>query len=305
MALGAIALIAVLVIALAVSGRWRALLPNAVSTATAAATPLGGALTPQDDPGCGVRFLRPGEWVLLRASSDCASRFYAAPGSSTTKPDRLVLQAINYRVVAEQTPGGPGAIAQYWAFQRDSTLDGWSRQLERMWAGIYVTATLEYSTPDARVYALRPSTGNEIDLIGLKVDQGQPLALGLSAYGAYANMDRLRAEHIWDEYLDMVNSLAASGPTAPTGTPLAAPTVPAGSAHAACLSGVRPRLPLRAASGDDPRRLEALCAPAASPGPGSSRPTGTGRPGKRPVSGSASGAGRGVGHPLSRAKRRR
>jgi hypothetical protein len=238
-ALGTLALTVVLALALAVIGRWRMPLPSAVSTATAAATPMGGALTLQDDQDCGVRFLRPGEWVLVRASSDCASRFYAAPGS-TGSADRLVLQPINYRVVDEQTAGGPGAVAQYAAFQQDSTLDGWTRRVERIWAGIYVTATLEYSAPDARVYAVQQSSVDEIDLVGLKVSQGQPLALMLEARGAFANLDRLRAEHIWDEFPAMVNSLSASGQTAPSGTPVASATVPAGSAHAACLSGVSP-----------------------------------------------------------------
>jgi hypothetical protein len=146
--------------------------------------------------------LRPEKWQA--EASEC--RWYAPPGSQD-QADRLALRVSNYQVLAQQMSGG--TIAQYEAFKQESSLEGWTSLIEHMWLQTNVAFTLEKMLPQARIYVLDPGTGDSLILAAQAVDQEQPLALGLYAYGAYADLARLRSQHVWDDFVTMVNSVRA------------------------------------------------------------------------------------------------
>ncbi len=185
---------------------------SATSSAGALPTPasaLIGRFVWQTDGRCGYRSLRPTQWPAV--GSECGA--YVLPGTQG-QAHRLALQFYNYQVLDQQQaqaiqPGMWGMLPQYELFKRDSSLAGWTKGVEQMWKSMGIDSTLLSTLPQAKIYSTRGPSGSDLTIVALVIDQSQPLGLGLFASGAYANLDHIRSEHIWDDYMTMVNSLQA------------------------------------------------------------------------------------------------
>ena len=156
----------------------------------------------QTDGLCGYRMLRPERW----AAADAECRAYVLP-SSEGQTDQLILRVANYQVRAQQQTGG--ILAQYELFKQDPSLEGWTKGVEQMWQSNGIGFTLEDTLPRAKIYSLRSPGSSDIQIVALVADQEQALGLSLAASGEYANLERLRNEHLWDDFVTMVSSLGA------------------------------------------------------------------------------------------------
>lgn len=104
------------------------------------------------------------------------------------------------------------------------TLDGWATALEQEFAGPeQSTVTVLTSLPNARIFAARYKT-SYLYIVGLVVDAGQPIVIGLSAAGPYADLAYSRSSGLVDDFTTMVGSVRAIGqepgqviPSLPTG----------------------------------------------------------------------------------------
>jgi hypothetical protein len=56
---------------------------------------------------------------------------------------------------------------------------------------------------------VRSPGSSDLQVVALTTNQEQPLVVGLNAAGEYADLERLRNEHLWDDFVTMVNSLGA------------------------------------------------------------------------------------------------
>jgi hypothetical protein len=160
------------------------------------------AFVRQTDGVCGYTVLRPGTWHATQA----ICRTYAPPGSEQ-QADPLALTVVNYRVAAEQQEDG--AIAQFEAFQRASSLEGWSEQVEQMWERSGVEATRLETLSTARIYALWSPGMTNPQIVALVIDQETPLGLALDTSDAYADLERLRNAGLWQDFVTMTKSLRA------------------------------------------------------------------------------------------------
>jgi hypothetical protein len=156
----------------------------------------------QTDGLCGYRMLRPERW----AAADAECRAYLLPGSKR-QTDQLALRVANYQVLAQQQT--EGIIAQYELFKQNPSLEGWTKGVEQMWQSNGIESTLEDTLPQAKIYSLPSPGSSDIQVVALTTNQEQPLVVGLNASGEYADLERLRNEHIWDDFVTMVNSLGA------------------------------------------------------------------------------------------------
>jgi hypothetical protein len=127
------------------------------------------------------------------------------PGSQGQN-NQLTLRVVNYQVLAQQQTAG--IIAQYELFKQDASLEGWTEGVEQMWQSNGIEFTLEETLPQAKIYSLQSPGSSDIQLAALAIDQEQPLALSLNASGEDANLESLRNENLWDDFLMMVNSLS-------------------------------------------------------------------------------------------------
>jgi hypothetical protein len=158
----------------------------------------------QTDGLCGYRILRPEGW----AASESECRAYMLPGSEG-QTDQLFLRVANYQVLAQQQT--EGIIAQYELFKQDPSLAGWTKGVEQMWQSNGIESTLEATRPQAKIYSLRSPGSSDVQIIALSIHQEQPLVLSLNASGEYADLERLRDEHLWDDFVTMVDSLGSTG----------------------------------------------------------------------------------------------
>lgn len=166
------------------------------------ASALGGSFVWQTDGLYDYRMLRPEHWEA--SASEC--RFYFPPGSQD-QADRLALAACNYQIAAQQLPGG--MIAQFELFKLASSLAGWTQGVEQMWQSNGIASTLLSTLPQAKIYSIQSPGSPDLQIIAFVIDHDQPLALSLYAYGAYADPDRLRSEHVWDDFVTMVTGMSA------------------------------------------------------------------------------------------------
>lgn len=156
----------------------------------------------QADGLCGYRILRPEMWTA--SESEC--RAYVLPDAQD-RNNQLMLRVANYQVRAQQQT--EGILAQYELFKQNPSLEGWTKSVEQMWERNGIASTLEDTLPQAKIYSLRSPDSSDVQIIALAIDQEQPLVLSLNASGEYADLDRLRNEHLWDDFVAMVNSLSA------------------------------------------------------------------------------------------------
>ncbi|HZW04997.1 MAG TPA: hypothetical protein VFF68_13775 [Anaerolineaceae bacterium] len=168
------------------------------------ASDLAASFVEETDPNYAFRLLRPAGWDSI---DDSFSRAYTAPGLGA-ESDHLTLRATNYRVTGERVREGGGALAQYGLFEENPDLESWSQGLERMWAGNGHPYERLESGEDAAIYAL--NLPNELLLIALKVDGGEPLSLALTGRGAYTDFERVQAAGLYADFRVMAASLAAA-----------------------------------------------------------------------------------------------
>lgn len=169
----------------------------------AAPTPASVAIVSfvwQTDGVCGVRMLRPKGW----ASSRQECRSFSLHSSAE---DRLELTVINYQLTSEQIKNG--SIVQYALFEQDSSLEGWTQNIENSWGNIGIQFTLLNTLPYAKVYSLEIPASTNVEIAALLINQNQPLGLSLIASGSYASLERLQKEGLVDDFLTMLESVEA------------------------------------------------------------------------------------------------
>lgn len=79
-----------------------------------------------------------------------------------------------------------------------------------MWLSNGIEFTLQDTLPHAKIYLVQSPGSSDVQMIALVIDQEQPLALSLNAAGEYADLERLRNEHLLDDFVTMVNSFSAT-----------------------------------------------------------------------------------------------
>jgi hypothetical protein len=169
------------------------------------ASSLVGTFIWQTDGPFGYRMLRPANWVSTKPLD---GRYYGTPGFQD-KTDRIVLRVINLQAYYKSGTGAHGVNAQLLLFEKDSSLEGWTKGIERMWKSNGLGFTLLRTLPQAKVYRVKTPGDANIQLVAFAVDHKQPLAMQLTASGVYADMERLQTEGVLDDFVTMVASVQA------------------------------------------------------------------------------------------------
>jgi hypothetical protein len=204
---GAVALLAMLVVAfLAVSALRPAATPgNAIPTPHSS---IVSGFVEQTDGLYGYQILRPANWTPLGGGLP-DGRLYLAPGFLGAQKQGIGVTVVNLQLAAASL--GPNEENAEWLlFQQDPSLAGWTAGIEAMWTRDGSSFTLLRTLPHARIYSLSLAAGSPIVvLVAYAIDQGQPLILGLQASGTEADLGRLGAEGIVDDFAAMAGSITA------------------------------------------------------------------------------------------------
>jgi hypothetical protein len=99
--------------------------------------------------------------------------------------------------------------AQLALFEKDSSLEGWTKGIERMWKSNGLGFTLLRTLPQAKVYRVKTPGDANVQLVAFAVEHKQPLAMQLTASGGYADVERLQTEGVLDDFVTMVASVQA------------------------------------------------------------------------------------------------
>ena len=203
---GAILLLAVIVVAgLAIVTRQPSVGPGN-PTPTPHSSIVSGFVE-QTDGVAGYRMLRPTNWTAL-GGDPIDGRSYLGPGPANAQQG-IVVTVMNLQLTAASL-GANNLSAQWLLFQQDSSLAGWTAGIEAMWARDGESFSLLRTLPHARIYSLSvPAGSHSIELITYAIDQGQPLILALQASGTEADLSRLEAEGIVDDFATMAGSITA------------------------------------------------------------------------------------------------
>ncbi|MEZ4731104.1 MAG: hypothetical protein R3E79_28620 [Caldilineaceae bacterium] len=154
----------------------------------------------QTDGAYGYRMLRPANWQPINLGD---ARGYYPPGS-TGETDRLLLVARNLLALDPALNSVPLTL-----FRDQPTIAAWAAALEASWQRETTPVksyTLEETLPNARIYALQSSTPDQMQVVAYFVADGQPLVISLDTFGRYANVQRLRDEGIFTDFVTMVTS---------------------------------------------------------------------------------------------------
>jgi hypothetical protein len=165
---------------------------------------LVASLVWQTDGLFGYRMLRPANWESANLV-DC--RGYATPGFD--KADRIMLRAVNLQAHYKSATSSTGLNATLALFEMNSSLEGWTRGVEQNWKSNGIESTLLRTLPQAKIYSVTSPSSSDVQLVAFAVDKKQPLAMDLTASGAYADMERLRKEGILDDFSAMAASAQA------------------------------------------------------------------------------------------------
>lgn len=163
----------------------------------------------QTDGKFGYRMLRPAGWNAVDEDLD---RLYL-PAGSEGQADRVNLEVLNLKVIADRNVTSSGAIAQWLLFQKAPTLEGWTLGLEQSWPSTGVQFRLEQTLPNAKIYLLKMSSSPDSTLlVGAVVSQDQPLLVGMNTYGAYSGEEYVRSSRLLEDFVTMVSSLSVVAP---------------------------------------------------------------------------------------------
>jgi hypothetical protein len=160
----------------------------------------------QTDGVAGYRMLRPTNWTASGGSID--GRLYIGPGPANAQQG-IEVSVLNLKLVAAAL-GENTVNAQWLLFQQDPSLIGWTAGIEAMWARDGESFTLLRTLPHAKIYVLSLAAGSRpVVLVAYAIDQGQPLILELQASGTEADLSRLEAEGMVDDFATMAGSITA------------------------------------------------------------------------------------------------
>lgn len=204
--------VAVLVL-LAVAGLAVIVTRPTAGPGSAIPTPLSSLVSgfvEQTDGVYGYRMLRPANWTPLGGDFP-DGRMYLGPGAAF---DQQGIRGIVVSVVNLALPGasvGPASSNELWLiFERDPTLAGWTAGLESRFTRGGSSVTLLRELPDAKIYSItNPAVSSYVFLAAYAVDHGQPLILHLMAGGTDADLGRLEAQGVVDDFATMVQSITA------------------------------------------------------------------------------------------------
>lgn len=159
----------------------------------------------QTDGLFGYRMLRPANWESPKPGD---GRDYGTPGFQD-KTDRLMLRAVNLQAYYKSAANPTGLNAPLALFEKDSSLEGWTKSIEQMWKSNGISSTLLRTLPQAKIYSVTSPGSSDLQLVAYAIDQNQPLAVSLTAADADADIERLQQEGILDDFAMMVASVQA------------------------------------------------------------------------------------------------
>jgi hypothetical protein len=124
--------------------------PTTMDIPTATSSVVGSFIR-QTDGRFGYQMLRPAGWETDNSGD---RRFYGIPGYRSLT-DRFSFVVVNLQPdnVPNATAGAANAIL--YLFQKDPTLEGWTKDLEQMWRRYRIEPTLLATLPQAKIYWLR------------------------------------------------------------------------------------------------------------------------------------------------------
>ena len=226
---GAVGVVAVLVAVVLVA----VVVRPAIGPGSAIPTPhssIVSGFVEQTDGVYGYRMLRPANWTSVGGDFP-DGRQYLGPGPANAQ------QGIVVRVVNLQLPAaslGPASSNALWLiFEQHPTLVGWTAGIENLFKREGSSVTVLRTLPEAKIYSVtNPAGASYVFLAAYAVNHGQPLILTLEASGADADLGRLEAQGIVEDFATMVGSITAIPadprnvePALPTpGGPLPAPS---------------------------------------------------------------------------------
>jgi hypothetical protein len=105
--------------------------------------------------------------------------------------------------------GPSGIIVQKSLFEQNPSLEAWAASIERAWSSYGIQATLLPLPPQARIYLVKSPGSPDTQIVAYAVDQNQPLTVGLTASGTYADLERLQEEGMVDDFVAVVGSARA------------------------------------------------------------------------------------------------
>lgn len=177
-------------------GRGQGSLPAAQSAA------VNGFVWQTDGP-YGYEMLRPAGWAMSDIGSN---RVFTAPGSGEEEAPALQVLNLRAKPIAE-TRWGIGAWRD--KFEAASGLADWIARLDEYdFKGVEKATLPEDLTADAVIYVGQTGT-RQIQLMAFKVSEGQPLLVSLAGGAPAYDLDALKANGLWDDFLTMLRSAHA------------------------------------------------------------------------------------------------
>ena len=161
----------------------------------------------QTDGVFGYQMLRPANWDAIHLGD---ARGFLPPGSAD-QADRVLLRVVNYQTLASQLDQST-LLLPLMQFQQNPSLEGWAAAREREWERFNIPFQREQQLSNAVIYSLTPPTG-EVTLVASIIDRDQPLALVLDGFGAYSTREALIRDGIFQDFITMVESVAATDNT--------------------------------------------------------------------------------------------
>ena len=158
-----------------------------------------GSLTWQTDGLYGYRMLRPADWQAINMG---AARGYSSL-DFTGNTDYFMLIVANPEI-SKQAPQQFASMKTAWEqYEKNPTLSGWTKGIERVWKENGVSYTLEVKMSNARIYSVTLSS-SQVQLVGFVLDKQGPLVIEMDVFGGLANLENLRNVGFVNEFSDIV-----------------------------------------------------------------------------------------------------
>ena len=120
-----------------------------------------------------------------------------------------MLRAVNLRAYYKSAKSPNGLNVPLFLFEKDSSLEGWTTGIEQNWKSNGLEFTLLRTLPQAKIYLVKSPGSSDVQLVAFVVDKNQPLAVELTASGAYADLERLKHDGVVDDFATMLASAQA------------------------------------------------------------------------------------------------
>ena len=162
-----------------------------------------GRLVWQEDGTYAYAMLRPIHWKTI----DNNARTYLPPDVSDPAEFSIIAQNLQIfeKIGIKNVYVEPLAL-----YRQNPSLKDWTQAMEYSWQQTGAMANIEHiqSLDQAEVYAIH-AAGGMLRLTALAVDQDQPMIVTLDIQGDLADLNRLRAEGILEDFFTIVNSIRA------------------------------------------------------------------------------------------------